>query len=140
MGMFNYEGTLYAFPQLTSGAGDTGSQSHRRSRPVKTKRKPRRAVNYAGRNRPATEALHARMFDALAHSPAITVRELGEQLGISRQLCLYHVKKMVAQDRVIAELAPCHQNGGVQFVLYTKLQRAVELGAWLLRQQGRIAA
>lgn len=126
-----YDGTHFDLYQLPAPA----------TKKTRAKRKAKqRVVNYAGKNRPATDALHDRMFEALSHFPAITVRELAEFLDISRQLCLYHVKKMVAHDRLIAELAPCHQNGGVQFVLYTKLQRAVELGAWLLRQQGRLAA
>lgn len=127
-----YDGTEYDYPQLPA---PTPIRAKRR-----TKRAPRRQVNYAAANRPATDRLHDRMFEVMTHSPAITVRELAEAVGISRQLCLYHVKKMVAHDRIVAELAPCRGNGGVQFVLFTKLQRAVELGAWLLRQQGRLAA
>lgn len=131
--MYLYDGQAYEHAQLTAPVSIT-------RKPRAKKRTPKRIVNYAGKNRASTDELHSRMFEALALFPAISVRDLADLVGISRQLCLYHVKKMCAQDRIVAELAPCHGNGGVMFVLYTKLQRAVELGAWLLRQQGRIAA
>lgn len=127
-----YDGIEFELYQLPAPVTPRKTRAKRKAKP--------RVVNYAGRNRASTDELHARMFEALALFPAITVRDLADLVGISRQLCLYHVKKMVAHDRLVAELAPCHGNGGVMFVLYTKLQRAVELGAWLLRQQGRLAA
>jgi len=44
-----------------------------------------------------------------------TVRELAVEVGISRQLALYHVKKLVAAKRVAMLLEPCAINGQLQF-------------------------
>jgi hypothetical protein len=45
----------------------------------------------------------------------LTVRELAVEVGISRQLALYHVKKLVAAKRIAMMLEPCAINGQLQF-------------------------
>jgi hypothetical protein len=45
----------------------------------------------------------------------LTVRELAIEVGISRQLALYHVKKLVAAKQIAMLLEPCEINGQLQF-------------------------
>lgn len=43
------------------------------------------------------------------------MRELADVLGVSRQLALYHVKKLAAWAGVVMVLEPCAENGGLRF-------------------------
>ena len=54
----------------------------------------------------------------------MTVRELGDSLGISRQLALYHVKKGVASGELVMLLQPCPNNGGLQFQVWAPTEIA----------------
>lgn len=45
----------------------------------------------------------------------LTVRELAVEVGVSRQLALYHVKKLVAAKQIAMLLEPCAINGQLQF-------------------------
>lgn len=56
-----------------------------------------------------------------------TVAELGLLLGMSRQLTLYHIKKLAATGQLLAELEPCTENGGLRFRVWDRGYRAVAL-------------
>lgn len=99
-------------------------------RPRRKARKPR-VVNYAGRNRPKTELLHDAIAKLLHDCSGLSIREIGQAVGISRQLCLYHVKKMVAHDRLVAVLEPCEGNGGVRYCVWEKRALAITYTLWL---------
>lgn len=43
---------------------------------------------------------------------------MGAALGISRQLALYHVKKLAAAGALTMILEPCERNGGLQFACW----------------------
>lgn len=45
----------------------------------------------------------------------LIVRELADTLGISRQLALYHLKKLAARAQIVMVLEPCAENGGLRF-------------------------
>lgn len=45
----------------------------------------------------------------------MTVAELAHALGISRQLCLYHVKKLAVSRGLVMQLEPCLDNGGLRY-------------------------
>lgn len=85
----------------------------------RARRTPKRTVDYAARSTAATlrkqEAI--RTFLELAGEGA-TVTQVGEALGISRQLALYHVKKMAATSQLVMILEPCLENGGLQFKVW----------------------
>lgn len=88
-----------------------------RTRRAQAKR--RRVLNYASRSTAATlrkqEAILT--FLELAGEGA-TVTELGAALGVSRQLALYHIKKMAASSQLMMLLEPCLENGGLQFKVW----------------------
>lgn len=54
----------------------------------------------------------------------LTVSEIGKALGCSRQLALYHVKKMAAAGLVVMMLVPCAANSGVQFKVWDEMALA----------------
>lgn len=54
----------------------------------------------------------------------LTVSEIGKALGCSRQLALYHVKKMTAAGQVVMVLGPCEANNGVQFKVWDEMSLA----------------
>lgn len=135
--MFIYDGIAFDFAQLPESAPESGRRARRS--PSKRRSKAKREVNYHGRIRPATLALHDRIAALLEGCAGLSVREIAAEVGVSRQLCLYHIKKMVAHGRLIAELAPCPINGGVQFVVYEKRMRALELAIWLKETTGLAA-
>jgi hypothetical protein len=54
-----------------------------------------------------------------------TVRELAGELGMSRQLCLYHVKKMAATSQLVMILEPCLESGGLRFRVWNELRMIV---------------
>lgn len=94
----------------------------RRKRGTK-KRKP---VNYKSRNSTKTVVLQERVRSLLARSHnGFTVSELGSELGVSRQLALYHLKKMVATGQILMLLEPCRENSGVRFRCWDRLQMVV---------------
>jgi DNA-binding CsgD family transcriptional regulator len=73
-------------------------------------------VNYRSANTPATVKKQERIRELLSLAgEGFTITEIGRALGISRQLALYHVKKMAAQAQLVMILEPCIGNGGVQF-------------------------
>lgn len=100
------------------------------------RKKARRPVNYAGRNRPATDRLHARIAALLEVHDGLTLRDIGEAMGISRQLARYHILKMVAHKRLLVILEPCEGNGGVQYRVYERAAYAAAQVEWLHSQRG----
>jgi hypothetical protein len=97
-----------------------------RSAPKAVPRKPkvaaapagrgRRQVNYRARSTPRTQAKHDLIGAILfATRDGLSVAEIGKAVGMSRQLALYHVKKMAAAYGLVMVLEPCLGNGGLQF-------------------------
>lgn len=84
---------------------------------------PRRQ-NYRSASTPSTITKQVRIRDLLALGEGLTVRELGRALGMSRQLALYHLKKMAALGLVVMQLEPCEGNGGVQFRVWDEMSLA----------------
>lgn len=72
-----------------------------------------------------------------------TVSEIGRALGMSRQLVLYHVKKMAATAQLVMVLEPCIGNGGVQFRVWDEMALAAHYAAFIAQtpaQERRRAA
>lgn len=81
-------------------------------------RKKKRGVKYGTPSLPRTIARHEVMVATLESRLAaggMTVSELGKALGMSRQLALYHLKKLVAAGRIAMVLEPCPENQKVRF-------------------------
>jgi hypothetical protein len=99
----------------------------RKSEPARPRARAKaRQINYKSRNRPGTIAKQEAITRWLkAGDEGFTVTELAALLGISRQLCLYHVKKMAAQAQLVMILEPCDGNGGLQYKVWDKLQLVV---------------
>lgn len=100
------------------------------------KKSAKRTVNYAARNYAKTDRLHDRIAALLHVHDGLTMRELGDALGLSRQLTRYHVLKMVARGRLLAILEPCEGNGGVQFRVWERAAYAAASVLWLHEQRG----
>lgn len=67
-------------------------------------------------SKPRSLALQDRIAAILARCEGgLIVRELAELLGVSRQLALYHLKKLAARAGVVMVLEPCAENGGLRF-------------------------
>lgn len=99
-------------------------------------KKARKAPNYAGKNRPATERMHRVIAEILKQQDGMTLSELGRAVGMSRQLMRYHVLKMVAHKRVLVILEPCEGNGGVQYRVWEKAAHAQAAVRWLHSHAG----
>lgn len=83
------------------------------------RRRAKARVNYQAADRPGTVRKQEAILRLLALAPVgFTVRDVGAALGISRQLALYHVKKLAAQGRLTMILEPCERNGGLQFLVW----------------------
>lgn len=82
-------------------------------------------IEYRSVSTLATVRKHAKIRELLAlTSEGWTIREIGEALGISRQLALYHVKKLAATAQVTMILEPCIGNGGLQFRVWDEMALA----------------
>lgn len=84
--------------------------------------KPRQSrVNWASSSTAPTINKQMQILLALMRAEdGYTVRELAGEVGISRQACLYHVKKLVAQDLITMINEPCDINGQLQFRAWDK--------------------
>jgi hypothetical protein len=83
---------------------------------TKTARKrAKRSPNWRSGSTPATLKKQAAIRELLATGISFTVRAIGEALGMSRQLALYHIKKMAATHQLVMMLEPCDVNGGLQY-------------------------
>lgn len=93
---------------------------------VRMGRAGRRQVNYRSRSTRRTLDRQEIIRELLATTPGgLTVAEVGAALGISRQLALYHVKKMAATYQLTMQLEPCLGNGGLQYRCWDEMQLAV---------------
>lgn len=91
------------------------------NKPTKT-----RTVNYKSKSSAKTLKLQATIERWLrVADEGFTVSEMAALLGISRQLCLYHVKKLAAQARIVMMLEPCDENGGLRYKLWDYTQLVV---------------
>lgn len=87
---------------------------------------------YRSANKPATVRKQARIRELLSLvGEGFTVAEIGRALGISRQLALYHVKKMAAQAQLVMVLEPCVGNGGVQYRVWDEMTLALHYAAFV---------
>lgn len=90
-----------------------------------TTKKPR-TINYKSKSTPKTLRLQADIRRWLrVADEGFTVSEMAALIGISRQLCLYHVKKMAATSQIVMMLEPCDGNGGLQYKLWDATQMVV---------------
>lgn len=90
-----------------------------------SKRKPRRIVDYKSESNPSSVAKQLEILEWLAIlDEGIGITELSQLVGMSRQLCLYHVKKLAAEASLIMMLEPCKSNSGLQFRLWDETQLA----------------
>lgn len=112
-------------PQGTYYATESFVRELAEPRPQRRRRGPR-ATNYRSRSTPATLQKQARIRALLEQTPGgLTVAEVGQALGISRQLALYHVKKLAAAYGLVMVLEPCLENGGLQYRCWDDVQLAV---------------
>lgn len=80
------------------------------------RRARKRRVNWRSKLTPKTIALHQRIAKILVQQErGLIVRELADELGISRQLALYHLKKLAALGGIVMVLEPCAESGGLRF-------------------------
>jgi hypothetical protein len=86
----------------------------------RTKKAKRREVDYRSANRKGTDQKQEAIRELLAAGLPFTVKSIGVALGISRQLALYHVKKMAATGQLVMMLEPCERNGGLQFRVWSE--------------------
>lgn len=103
--------------------------------PVKAKPRPR-PVNYRSSSSPGTVRRQLAIRELLAGTTGaegITVREIAAHLGISRQLALYHVKKLVALGGCVALLGASPENGGVRYLVWDQVRLAEFYVDWLDR-------
>ncbi len=90
-----------------------------RKKKARRDRRPKRAVNWRSSSKPGTVQKQREILDLLSLTfEGLTVAEIGRGLGISRQLALYHLKKMAALGMLIMQLEPCVGNGGLQFRMW----------------------
>lgn len=82
------------------------------------KSRAKKQVNYRSADRKGTLTKQASIRELLSSGIPFSVRAVGQALGISRQLALYHVKKMAAKGELVMMLEPCERNGGLQFKVW----------------------
>lgn len=82
-------------------------------------RRSRKQPNWTSRSTSATLRKQASIQEWLSVADeGMTVTEIGQVLGISRQLALYHVKKLAAARGLVMVLEPCEGNGGLQYKVW----------------------
>lgn len=83
---------------------------------AKAKKAKKKLVDWRSKNRGRTAELQTEIHGWLdIIGEGFTVKALAELVGISRQLMLYHLKKMAATRQLVMALEPCEVNGGLQF-------------------------
>lgn len=84
-----------------------------------------RTPNYKTASTPSTIRKQIAIRELLKHAEdGLSVREVAKALGISRQLALYHVKKLAAVYGCVMVLEPCAINGGLQFRVWDEMSLA----------------
>jgi hypothetical protein len=112
-------------------------------KPARAKRKAKRSVNWRSSSTPATLRKQAAIRELLAMGLPFTVRAIGDALGMSRQLALYHVKKMAASAQLVMVLEPCDRNGGLQYRVWDEsalMAHYMARGQRVLRQAAASSA
>ena len=76
----------------------------------------KRTVNFKSDvTRGRTVGLESRLLAELADSPdGLTMREIGDELGIGRVDATYHCKRLAASGELRLELEPCDDNSGIR--------------------------
>jgi DNA-binding transcriptional ArsR family regulator len=93
-----------------------------------------RRRNYRAPSKPETLRKQERIRAILGQlHEGLTVSEVGRALGMSRQLALYHLKKMAASGAVVMVLEPCAANGGVQFRCWDEMALAAHYSRMLIQ-------
>jgi hypothetical protein len=111
-----------------------------RAAPKAKARRARRPVNYRASSTPATVRKQTKIRELLALAgEGLTVTEIGKALGISRQLALYHVKKMAATYQLTMVLEPCLDNGGLQYKVWDEMALASFYSRFLIQTVERPA-
>jgi DNA-binding CsgD family transcriptional regulator len=109
-------------------------------RPAGRARAPGRPTGrrWKSASRPATTERQRAILRLLAAAPVgFSVSDVGRALGISRQLALYHVKKLAAAGELTMMLEPCEANGGLQYAVWDNAHLAREFGRRVVRSIGR---
>jgi DNA-binding CsgD family transcriptional regulator len=107
---------------------------------ARAKRAPRKP-NYRSGSTPATIRKQERIAELLELAgEGLTVAEVGKALGMSRQLALYHVKKMAASYGCAMILEPCNSNGGLQFKVWNEMALAAHYSRFLIQTTERKVA
>jgi len=100
------------------------------------RRAPRakRSPNYRSASTTATLLKQKLIRELLELSgEGLTVAEIGRALGMSRQLALYHVKKLAASYGCAMLLEPCAINGGLQFKVWDEMALAAHYSRFMLQ-------
>lgn len=104
----------------------------------KARARAKRSPNYRAGSTPATLRKQEKIRELLSLTgEGLTVREIGTALGISRQLALYHVKKMAASYGCAMILEPCEINGGLQFKVWDEMALAAHYSRFLIQSVDR---
>lgn len=92
--------------------------------PTKVRAK-RKQVNYKSKDSKKTLERQFAILTWMALAPnGLNVTDIASSLGISRQLCLYHLKKMAAKGLILMMLEPCEGNGGLRYRCWDEMQLA----------------
>lgn len=96
----------------------------------------KRTRTYASKSTRATLAKQALIRELLSQAQdGFTVAEIGAALGMSRQLALYHLKKMAASYQLTMILEPCIGNGQLQFRCWDEMQVAARYARQILQMR-----
>lgn len=96
----------------------------------------KRTRTYASKSTRATLAKQALIRELLSQAQdGFTVAEIGAALGMSRQLALYHLKKMAANYQLTMILEPCIGNGQLQFRCWDEMQVAARYARQILQMR-----
>lgn len=95
--------------------------------------KKNRRPNYRSRSSAGTQRKHRVIASLLLSGEGLTLREIGRALGMSRQLVLYHVKKMAAEGQLVMVVEACEANSGIQFRVWNELALATHYSRKLLQ-------
>lgn len=96
------------------------------AKPARRAKAKKRSQNYQSRSTPATVRKQQEILRWVrVADEGFTITEIAALLGISRQLCLYHVKKMAAISQLVMVLEPCDGNGGLQYKVWDHTQLVV---------------
>lgn len=88
--------------------------------------KRRRTVNYRSESTLATLAKQEAILRWTRKcTDGFSISEIAALLGVSRQLALYHLKKLAAAGELVMILGPCDSNSGLQYRIWDETQMVV---------------